>query len=121
MNSILGNKFIEIDEDEIKIKSKNGIQQEVIKLTEIDKLILKERYSMPQETIKEMGQEIRGDAKQNYLIIQKDGKRRKLDFEIDSYFMIRQINKIIEKWEAKGYVIERLMEPKDVALNGVEG
>jgi hypothetical protein len=108
MNSILGNKLIEIDEEEIRIKSKTGIQQEVIRLAEIDKLILKKKYSMPQETIMEIGSEINGNAKQNYLIFQKDSKKRKLDFEIDSYFMIEQINKIIEKWEVKGYEIERV-------------
>ncbi len=108
MNSILGNKLIEIDEEEIRIKSKKGIQQEVIKLYEIDKIILKKKYSMPQETIMELVSEIGGNAKQIYLILQKNSKKRKLYFEIDSYFMIEQINKIIEKWEVKGYVIERV-------------
>jgi len=108
MNSILGNKLIEIDEEEIRIKSKKGIQQEVIRLAEIDKLILKEKYSIPQETIKEIGSEISGNAKQNYLILQKNSKRRKFDFEIDSYFMIEQLNKIIKNWEIKGYEIKRV-------------
>ena len=108
MNSILGNKLIEIDEQEIRIKSKKGTQEETINLDEVEKLILKEDYSIPQETMKELGEEIIGKAKQNYLILQQNNQKRKLDFEIDSYFMIQQLNKIIENWEVKGYKIERV-------------
>ena len=108
INSILGNKLVEIDEEEIRIKSKNGRQQEVIKLDEIDKLILNKNYSMPQETIKDLGSEISGNAKQSYIIFQKNSETRKLNFEFDSYFMIEQLKKIIKNWEDKGYIIERV-------------
>ena len=107
MNSVLGNKLIEIDEQEIRIKSKNGTEEEIVNLDDVEKIILKEDYSMPQETMKEIGEEIIGKAKQNYLILQQNNQKRKLDFEIDSYFMIKQLNKLIENWETRGYNIER--------------
>ncbi len=107
ITSIFGNKLIEIDEREIRIKSKKGNRVEIINLDEVEKLILKKEYSMPQETIKEIGEEIAGNAKQNFIIITQNSKDRRLDFEIDSYFMIKQLNKIIENWISRGYNIER--------------
>ncbi|MEZ4907206.1 MAG: hypothetical protein R2771_06110 [Saprospiraceae bacterium] len=108
INSALGNKLIEIDVDEIRIKSKKGIEEETIKLNEVERIILKEEYSMPQKTIIEVGQEITGNIKQNYLILHQDSKKRQLDFEIDSYYMINQLNNLIESWIMKGYNIERM-------------
>lgn len=108
INSVLGNRLIEIDDDEIRIKSKKGMPKEIIKLNEIDKLVLKSDYSMPQETMKEVGSEIMGKTKQNYLILQQKNQKRKLDFEVDSYYMITQLNKIIENWTTRGYNIDRI-------------
>jgi len=106
INSIFGNRMIEIDIDEIKIKSKNKAEEENIKLNKIDKIILKDEYSIAQETIKEVGQELTGNTKRNYLIIHQDGQKRQFDFEVDSYYMINQLNKLIESWKTKGYKIE---------------
>ena len=108
IQSILGNKLIEINEHEIKIKSKKGLPEEIINLNDVDKLILKDEYSMPQETMKEVGKEIVGNTKQNYLILQQKNNRRKIDFEVESYYMINQLKKVIKIWESKGYNIERI-------------
>lgn len=107
-NSHIGNKQIEIDEEEIRIKSKKGVQEETINLNEIEKIILKDDYSIPQETIKEVGKELMGNTKQNYLILHKNNTGRKLDFEIDSHYMVNQLNKIIESWNSKGFNIEKI-------------
>lgn len=108
MHAMFGNKLLEIDDNAIRIMSKNGDQLEVIRLEDLEKIILKEEYSMPQETIREVGEEVSGKAKQNYIILQQNNQRRKLDFEMDSYFMIAQLNKAIDIWTSKGYSIERL-------------
>ncbi len=108
MHLIIGNKIIEIDEEEIRIKSKKGIRLEVIKLAEIDKIILKKDYFMPQEPIKAIGHEIKGNTPQNFIILQKNKEERKLYFEFDSYYMLEQMNKMINKWEEKAYILERI-------------
>jgi len=108
INAILGNILIEIDEQEIRIKSKKGKEQEIIKLEEVEKIILKKEYGIPQETIKELREELIGKTKQNFIIVHQKEQSRKLDFEVDSYFMIQQLNKLIEIWQKKGYNIERI-------------
>ena len=110
ISSVLGNKLIEIDMDEIRIKSNKGTEDEIIKLNRVKKIILKNEYSIPQETLKEVGQELIGKAKQNHIILQQDNQRRQLDFEVDSYYMMNQLNKLIESWKMKGYNIERMTE-----------
>ncbi len=108
INSVLGNKLIEIDIEEIRIKSKKGTDNETIKLNSVEKIILKDEYSMPQETMKEIGQELTGKTKQNYVILQQENQKRQLDFEVDSYYKINQLNKLIESWKMKGYNVERM-------------
>ena len=109
MNLIIGKKILEIEEEEIRIKTKNGEEKESFNLNKIEKLILKREYSIPQETISEVGKEIIGDTKQNYIIIkEKEKENRKLEFDVDSYYMIKQLNKIIQSWEKKGFIIEIL-------------
>ena len=108
INSMLGNKLIEIDEKAMRIKSKEGLELELIKLDEVEKIIVKDEYSLPQETMKEVGQEITGKTKENFIILHFKHQKRKLDFEIDSYFMVTQLNKLIESWKVKGYKIERI-------------
>ena len=108
LNTMIGNKQIEIDEKEIRIISKKGIQQEIIHLDKVDKLIIQDTYILPQETIREVGREMTGKPKQNYIILEQDSQKRKLDFEVDSYYMIEQLNKLIENWKANGYNIEIL-------------
>ena len=108
LSSMIENRSIEIDEKEIRIKSKNGTQKEIITLADIDKIIIKDTYSIPQETIKEIGKEMAGKAKKNYLILERNGQKRKLDFEITSYYMISQLNKIIANWKTIGYEIKSI-------------
>ena len=108
ISSILGNKLIEFDIDEIRIKSKKGIGEETIKLNKVEKIVLKEEYSLPQETLKEVGHELTGKTKQNYIILYQNNKKKQLDFEVDSYYMINRLNKLIEAWKVSGYNIERM-------------
>lgn len=105
INSIFGNRIIEMDVSEIRIKSKGGNQQERINLNEVEKIILKQEYTMP-ETLKDAAGELAGKVIQNYLILHFKGESKKMDFEIDSYYMVTQLNKLIENWEKKGYKIE---------------
>jgi Ca2+/Na+ antiporter len=108
IKSVLRNKLIEIDENEIRIKSTKGIQEEIINLSEVSKIILKNEYSLPQDTMKEIGKEIVGNIKRNYLILKINNLDRKLYFEVDSYYMINQLNKIIEIWKIKGFNMEKI-------------
>ena len=106
IDAILNNRTIEIDIDEIRIKTKKGTIAETIILQDGDKLSLLKQYALPQETMKDLSEELSGKAIQNKVILQQNGTIRKFDFEIESHYMVNQINKLIEHWKTQGLTIE---------------
>lgn len=107
MNLISGRKVIEIDDNEIRIKTKSGNEKERFPLIDLEKIIVKEKYAMPAENFKELKNEVLGRPDQNYIILQQKNQQRKFYFEIDSYYMTNQLNEIIRNWSARGLKIEK--------------
>jgi hypothetical protein len=57
---------------------------------------------MPQESIADIVQEMKGKPKQNFIIIERNEQFQKFDFLVDSYYMLKQLDKIIEQWQQRG-------------------
>lgn len=93
-----GVQMLELDESEIRIKSKKGIE-ETIKLSEVNKLTLKEYYPLPQKAIKDIGSVRLGKTIKNFLTVQHKQQSRTLHFELDSYHMVNQLNNCISSWK----------------------
>lgn len=108
ISAVIDNNQLEMDEQEIRIKSKGGTNSETIKLSSIEKIIIKDNYSIPQETVTDVVKEMSGDSKKNYLILYQNKQERKLDFEVESYYMLKQLSKVIDKWKANNCPIEIL-------------
>ena len=108
MNSMIGKEIIEIDNNEIRVKAIKSSKQEIIPVASIEKITLKKVYGIPQESMKDIAKEFKGKPKENYIIIENGNGKRRFDFEIDSYYMIDKLNKIISHWEATGYKLEKI-------------
>jgi hypothetical protein len=106
MNTLLGNRIVEISGSQIKIKNLSKAKEETIMLDEVERLILMEEYMFPMEELEAIGKELSGKAKKNYLIVEQNGRSRKLHFEIESYYMINQLNKLIQTWKQSGLNIQ---------------
>ena len=102
----VANKRIEIAQNKIELKETNGSLIETIEIETIDKLILKSDYKMAQETMKDLKEEIKGNAEEHYIILESNNKQRRLDFVIESYYMLNQIKKLVQVWENKNLLIE---------------
>ena len=102
----VANKRIEIAQNKIELKETNGSLIETIEIETIDKLILKSDYKMAQETMKDLKEEIKGNAEEHYIILENNNKQRRLDFVIESYYMLNQIKKLVQVWENKNLLIE---------------
>jgi len=102
LNSNLGETMLEIDEEEIRIKSKKGPQIEKINLAEVDKLVVKKEYGFPEDSILD-----KKEINQNYLVVKQANSNKRIDFVVDSFYMFKQLDKLIAKWELKGYNVER--------------
>jgi len=105
LNAMLGIQTIEMDENEIRIKSKNGVSREVIPLEEIEELKIPGEYGIPQDSMKDFTNELAGKPKQNHLIVKYKNEERKFDFELNSHYMIKQLDKIIDNWSNRGLKI----------------
>ena len=104
LEAMVEDNRIEIDDQEIRIQRLNITEKFQIK--EVDKLLIKDNYTVGQESIKEISKEITGRSSQNYLVLKQNDEEIKLDFVIDSYYMINQLNRITKNWKTKGYNIE---------------
>ena len=102
----VANKRIEIAQNKIELKETNGSLIETIEIENIDKLILKSDYKMAQETMKDLKEEIKGNAEEHYIILESNNKQRRLDFVIESYYMLNQFKKLVQVWENKNLLIE---------------
>lgn len=108
LHKMLGQKSIEIDDREIRVKSKKGGLETSIKFENVEKFMIPKTFALPQETMKDFTKELTGDPKQNYLIVQYAKTNRRFDFEIDSHYMLVQLNKVIEQWASSGHNVARV-------------
>ena len=102
-----GEQRLEIEADTIRILDGKGQIIETILPHTIDKIEVKNSYAMPQESIKDMVQEMKGYPQRHYIRMVKAGQTRQLDFEVDTHYMLNQLRKILSAWEQAGYAIKR--------------
>ena len=104
------NRGIEIDNEFIRIKSKSGDIEEQINIDSVNKIVVKNNYSIPEENLKEIFREMKGDQLKNFIIINIGGQSKKFEFTMDSYYMIEQIKKVISHWQTKGINIQTMTQ-----------
>lgn len=106
VESFLGKSVIEINEERIIIKSKENKTEDVIHVDKLDKLELKSEYKLPLATQEEVNKEMYGEVEEVCIIVHQNGTERKLSFVPDSFYMVKQLNKIVNTWEAKDLPIK---------------
>ena len=101
LQALANQHIIEMDSQEIRIKTKNKPETvyPIISLTEIR---VKDRYGIPGEEVKDFTKEIKGDALKNYVFIQTNDQELRFDFELDSQYMIGQLERVIAQWKQNG-------------------
>jgi hypothetical protein len=109
MKGLTGHKRIEIDQEAIRILNANGECLEVIDLNTVDAIEVKETYPMPQETLQDMADEVSGSPQRHYVRIIQNGESRQFDFEVNTYYMLKQLEKLVAAWTKAGY--ELMMVP----------
>lgn len=102
----LSNKLIEIDDKEIRIRSSEGTLIESFDVNDVNKIVVKEEYTMPQETLKDMKEEISGRPNMHFIEIESNEKRVRIDFVLETYYMIVQLKKVINIWKQNNSTLE---------------
>lgn len=76
----LTKKSIKIDHTEIRIISKSGTIVENINLEDVDKIRVKEEYSIPQESFKGIKEEFKRNANTHYIQLEQNKELKRIDF-----------------------------------------
>ena len=108
LDSFVGNQTIEIDGQAIRVLDHSGRPTENYALDRVDKLLLKKTYGFPEETLADMADELKGNPKKNFIIVEQGGQRHQFDFVVDSYYSLKQLDKLIDGWSRRAYPIERV-------------
>lgn len=103
MSSLLGHRMLEIDADEIRIKTKNGKAVESFSPKSLARISVQDKYTIPHESMSGMTKEVKGKPIVNYISILSDQDERRFDFELDSHYMISQLEKVISGWKNQGF------------------
>jgi hypothetical protein len=101
------NRRIEIAPEKVVIKSRSGKVEEEIDIARVERILVKEDYMLPEENLRAIYQEMKGDADhlKNFLILEYDDRSQNLEFIIDSYYMIEQLKKLVSHWQSAGYEV----------------
>lgn len=100
------NGTIEIDENQISITTNSGQKVEDIALDQVDQIVVKNNYHIPEESIRDMAEEINGNHTKNYIELVKNNQTKRYHFEITTYYMLTQLNKITNHWRNSGYDLQ---------------
>ncbi len=108
IDNIIRNKKIEIHQQTIRIinSDKSIVQEYTIKPHSIIKV--KDSYEMPDAHLKSILNEFSGKSIENYIIYKSDKTEVRLDFIIDSFYMIEQLKKVITNWKVTGIKVESI-------------
>ena len=101
-NATFGDKKIIIDNHGIRIESKKPEDDKIYPVATLNKITIKERYAIPENSTKDIFEEARGKQLKNYIAFKKGGQEIRCDFVVDSHYMLVQLNKIIKEWENQG-------------------
>ncbi len=107
-NAITDESILELSGDELRIVSPDKEVSKIFDITTLDGIAFLERYRIPEDSWRSMIDEYQGKYQKNYLIVEQDNKPQRYDFELNSYYMITQLEKFITDWTVKGYPVKRI-------------
>lgn len=100
------NRKIEISPEMITVKSSQGKILESIPTDSVSQITLKDTYRLPDETVQDLVQSLKGKSIENYVVLHEKNKERRFDIALDSHFMIEQLKKVVSEWEKAGKEIK---------------
>ena len=102
----IANKNIEVYSNEIVLKDSSGNLLETISIESESTMKIKENYKIAQATMGDIKEEFKGNGEKHFIVIKHGKEERRFDFEIGSYYMLNQLNKIVKLWQNENYKIE---------------
>ncbi len=100
MKDSMGEKTFEMDEKQIVIRSGEQIHK-AMSLESIDRIMIRKGVGLPDGSLREIANEVKGEPQKNIITIEQDGEQIAYDLLIDSHYMMKQLDKIMEALNQK--------------------
>ncbi len=94
--------FLEMNREGLRICDDTGAVVEFIPASEIYEPYVPEKDQMPHNSIKAEWKELMHGARPNFVSFKHGEQKRELHFEPDSSYMMRQLEKVVNRWENRG-------------------
>jgi hypothetical protein len=108
IRSTINNSKIELNNESIRILDRFNQALEVYKIEDISEIEVLEEYKLPQEDLKDVVEEIFGKYKISYIQFVWNNECKKINFEIDSNYMLGKLNEVINNWSASGVKLSKV-------------
>ncbi len=92
------NRRLEASNEEIRIIAQNGDLLQTFRVEDLDLVRIDSPPSLPQESIKDIGRELSGNPNTNILSLSENGQTHTFHLDIDSHYMVKQLEKLREAW-----------------------
>lgn len=101
-------RTLELDDNTLRIKSKGKNPPVDINVDTFDKISISKGYGIPEESMKDIAHELSGEGRKNFIVLSTGQQTQRFDFIIESYYMLRQFEQVIDGWVKRGSIVERI-------------
>jgi len=98
MTKMAGQHQLQIDTEEIRILDQQKAVVESYRVEDLDRIQVDHCFNVETESLNDLMAELKGEPMKNSISIEYKGKRQRLEFLIDSYYMLVQLQKVLKAW-----------------------
>ena len=93
-----GKRELVVSSDQIVVKDNKKGSTRNISFSDVNQINVNEHYGTIPDDLGAAAKELKGKFTEHYLEIETNGKTERFDFIIDSYYMAKQFQKIVDAW-----------------------
>lgn len=105
--SLVGNRRLILELGEIRIEDKQQNVLNALNPDNVDKIIVHTNFKIYQSSFKDIWSELKGNVNVNLIEYHGTESVHSIYFDMDSYYMIRQLEKILKYWTTQGINVEQ--------------
>ncbi|TVR78576.1 MAG: hypothetical protein EA409_10415 [Saprospirales bacterium] len=95
---------IEIEPDEIRIVDAQRGKSELLRTADLNNIVVPGSFGIAGDTFRNLKEEISGKPLRNYIQFEYRGKKFECHFIPETYYMLNQLEKILDEWKKRGLV-----------------
>ena len=103
---LIRNRKVEIGSKWVRVFDRTGRLLEQLDLDDTAVITLPSEFVLPGEKTRDLWRQLMGEIQSNTVVIKQNGEEHIYDLVIESYYMLEQLRKLRESWEASGFRVK---------------